>query len=170
MTQKLKLFPEKKYDEILKEVGSFRYVIYEPGESIPGNIFSQSLEIENYNCVVAGTGDTLLPCLLALPTHKNIVIPQGSPVIVVRLLREDRSHGELHYNADDQIIFPTVEGNIFRLSRKDAPDHYLQIAGTANILTIATAYSLPSDKCGPIGQYSERGARLYVDLMPRKEF
>ena len=84
-------------------------------------------------------------------------------------LREDKTHGDLHYNADDQIIFPTTEGHIFRLPRKDAPDHYFTIAGSANMLTIADAYNLPEQKTGPIEQYSEREAKLYVDLLPYKE-
>src|SRR3989338_8388631 len=166
MGRKLKIFPEKQNREILNKVGSFRYSIYEQGESIPGNLFTKALDIENYNCVVAGTGGTLSLCKLILPNAAEITIPQGSPVIVVRLLREDLSRGEPHYNADDQIIFPTAGGDIFRLPRKDAPDHYLQIAGTANMLTIANAYHLPQEKSGPIARYSEKGARLDIELFP----
>jgi len=162
----LKIFPEKQYREILDEVGSYRYAIYEQDELIPGNLFTKTLGIENYHCVVAGTGDTLSICTLILSNAKEIIIPQGSPVVVVRLLREDLSHGEPHYNADDQIIFPTVGGDIFRLPRKDAPDHFFKIAGTANMLTIADAYHLPEEKSGPITQYSEKGARLHIDLFP----
>ena len=104
MANKLDVFSEDSYKEILKEVGPFRYSIYDPGELVPGNIFSKALNLENYNCVVAGTGSTLALCALTLPDSRRIVISKDSPVIVVRLLREDSSHGPLHYNADDQII------------------------------------------------------------------
>ena len=166
MNPKIKIFPEDKYTRIINEVGSFRYAIYDQGETIPGDLFSRISGLEHYNCVLAGTGSTLSLCNLNIGQHKNVTIPQDSPVIVVRLLREDKTHGGLHYNADDQIIFPTTEGHIFRLPRKDAPDHYLAIAGSANMLTIADAYSLPEQKTGPIARYSEKGARLYVDLLP----
>ena len=169
MDLKLKVFPEDKYTRIINEVGSFRYAIYDQGEAAPGDIFSRISGIEHYNCVLAGTGSTLSLCTLNLGHNKNVMILQNSPVIVVRFLREDKTHGDLHYNADDQIIFPTTEGHIFRLPRKDAPDHYFTIAGSANMLTIADAYNLPEQKTGPIEQYSERGAKLYVDLLPYKE-
>lgn len=168
MSHQLKVFSEKSYTQIINEVGSFRYAIYNQGETVPGDIFSRVLGIEHYNCVVAGTGSTLSLCTLTLPYSKQVVIPQNSPVIVVRLLRADNTHNELHYNADDQIIFPTAEGHIFRLPRKDAPDHYITIAGTANMLPIADAYQLPEQKSGPIAQYSARGAKLHIDLEPRK--
>lgn len=167
MANKLDVFSEDSYKEILKEVGPFRYSIYDPGELVPGNIFSKALNLENYNCVVAGTGSTLAFCDLTLPNSKRIVIPKDSPVIVVRLLHEDTLHGTPHYNADDQIIFPTLQGNIFRLPRKDAPDHYREIVGTTNLFSIATAYQLPSSKSGPISQYTENGARLHIELSPQ---
>jgi len=166
MSDNPKIFPEKGYKEILKEVGSFRYAIYDKDEPVPGRVFSRALAIEKYNCVVAGTGSTTSLCSLALSTEKQVVIPQHSPVVVVRLLREDKKSDVLHYNADDQIIFPTSEGNILRLTRKDAPDHFLKVANTAELGSIAKAYRLPEEKAGPIEKYSAKGARLYLDLSP----
>lgn len=168
MPYKLKIFSERSYDQIINEIGPFRYAIYDQGESVPGHIFGRILGIEHYSCVVAGTGSTLSLCALTLPYDQQVVIPQNSPVIIVRLLRADSTHGELHYNADDQVIFPTIDGNIFRLPRKDAPDHYITIAGAANMLTLADAYQLPEQKTGPIAQYSEKGARLHIDLQQVK--
>lgn len=167
MPHQLKVFPEKSYAHIINEVGPFRYAIYNQGETVPGDIFSRVLGIEHYNCVVAGTGSTVSLCSLTLSNEKQVVIPKDSSVIVVRLLRADNTHGALHYNADDQIIFQTEAGDFFRLPRKDAPDHYITIAGTANMLTLADAYQLPDQKSGPIAQYSAKGARLYVDLEPK---
>jgi hypothetical protein len=164
MSDKLKIFPEKGYKEILQEVGKFRYAIYDKGETVPGDVFRRTLAIEQYNCVVAGTGSTVSLCALSLPENKQVVIPQNSPVVVVRLLRKDDKHGVVHYNADDQIIFPTEEGNIFRLARKDAPDHYLAIAAVSYTMPVADAFKLPLDKSGPIDKYSARGAKLHLNL------
>ena len=51
----LEPFPEKKYQEILKEVGPFRYQIYDKGEILPGNVFSPNLPFTPYHSVLAGT-------------------------------------------------------------------------------------------------------------------
>jgi hypothetical protein len=168
MSKIFKFFPEKKYREIIKELGVHRYCIYDKGETIPGDVFSKTLGIEEFNCVVAGTGGTDTIYTIRHPLERQVVIPSGEQVIVVRLLRADHKHGKPHYNADDQIIFPTVDGDILRLSRKDAPDHYLEIAKNANMLTIADAFKLPKDKSGDVEKYTERGAKLHVDLLPLK--
>lgn len=166
MNRTFKLFSEKNYNKIKQEIGSFRYYIYEEGENIPGNIFSRILTLQNYNCVVAGTGDTVESYTFVSNHQENIVIPKNEQIIVVRLLRFDNTHGDPHYNADDQIIFPIQDGRIFRISRRDAPDHYLKITATANIKSVADAYKLPEAKYGPVDGYSERGADLYINLVP----
>ena len=166
MDKILELFPEKKYKEIRREVGNYKYCIYEKGEVPPGGIFNRELDIQNYNCVVAASGSTLSLCTINLPLDKQVVIPKDEQVLIVRLLRYDDSHGKPHYNANDQIIFPTIEGNILWLARNDTPDHYLEIVGCTNMFTIADAYNLPTEKSGPIDKYSARGARLHVELLP----
>lgn len=166
MVKLVKIFPEKKYKEIIEEVGPYRYCIYEKDELIPGGIFSKGLAIQDYNCVVAASGSTTSLCTLQLTLDKQVVIPKDAQVSIVRLLRYDGSHGEPHYNADDQIIFPTIEGNIFRVARRDNPDHYLKIAGSTNMFTIADAYRLPIEKTGPVNKYSAQGAKLHVKLEP----
>lgn len=169
MVKTFKLFPEKRYKEIVKEVGAYQYHIYDKDELVPGGIFYKELNIQNYNCVVAGTGSTLSMYSVQIDPVQKIVIPKNEQVIVVRLLRFDDKHGAPHYNADDQIIFPTVAGDIVRLSRKDAPDHYVEIAQHANISSIADAYKLPNNKSGSVDKYAEKGAKLQVKLMPRKD-
>lgn len=169
MDKLFKLFPENKYKEIVKEVGVYQYCIYDKNESVPGGIFSGELNIQNYNCVVAGTGSTLSMYSVQIDHIQKIVIPKDEQVIVVRLLRFDDKHGSPHYNADDQIIFPTADGAIVRLARKDAPDHYIEIAKHANISSIADAYKLPQNKYGSVDKYSEKGAKLQVELLHRKD-
>lgn len=168
MARILKPFPEKGYNEIIKEVGQFRYKIFEKDEAIPGEIFKETLNFDPYNCVIAGTGSTLALCSLDLGLSERYTIPKGVSVVICRLLRYDNSHGEPHYNADDQIIFPTSDGSIWRLPRKTAPDHYVQIAETADMFTLGDAYHLPKEKSGEIGQYTAQGARLYIDLLPNQ--
>ncbi len=163
----LKPFPEKSYSEIINEVGKYRYSIFEEGESVPGGIFKQKLDLANYNCVVAGTGSTISAINLNIPTlSSSLVVPLDTPVVIVRLLRFDDSHGEPHYNADDQLIFATQDGTVWRLPRKDAPDHFIEIANSASLLTVAEAYQLPDVKQGPVSDYSAKGAKLHIDLKP----
>ncbi|MDD4893981.1 MAG: hypothetical protein PHW54_01535 [Candidatus Omnitrophica bacterium] len=169
MAKIFKLFPENRYKEIVREVGIYQYCIYDKDESVPGGIFNKELNIQNYNCVVAGTGSTLSMYSVQIDPVQKIIIPKGEQVIVVRLLRLDDKHGSPHYNADDQIIFPTIDGNIVRLARKDAPDHYIEIAKHTNISNIVDAYKLPEFKFGSVDKYSEKGAKLQVELMPRKD-
>ena len=159
-----KIFPEKKYKEIVESIGRFKYFLYEKAEILPGGFFSQISRLSDYTCVLAGTGATTGTCTLRLLGTEEIIIPKNEQVIVFRLLRYDDSHGEPHFNANDQIIFPTQKGNILRLARKDVPDHYIKISAESNMRTIAEAYKLPEEKSGPIEQYVESGARLHVDL------
>jgi hypothetical protein len=163
----LKPFPENKYSEIISEVGKYRYKIFSEGEQIPGGLFQRNFNISNYNCVVAGTGDTLSPFYIDITaTLRPIVVPADTPVVVVRLLRYDDAHGKPHFNADDQLIFASEDGSVWRLPRKDAPDHFIQIANTANLLTVADAYQLPDAKEGEVNQYSAKGAKLHINLKP----
>lgn len=164
MKTRLKLFVEKKYREIVKEIGKFRYRIFEKGETVPGDIYKNLSGIDTYNCAVVGTGDTISICSIELPEGEQFVIPKGEQVIVARLLRSDGSHGNPHYNADDQLIFPTMKGNIYRVPIKpwDTPDHI--IPKDVNTTSIADAYKLPAEKSGPVDKYYERGAKLHVAL------
>jgi len=164
-----KLFPAKNYKKVISSIGKYGYCIFEKEELLPGDIFRKELPFSNYNCVVGGTGTTLSNYVFTpeiVKEAQKIIIPKGEQVIVVRLLRFDDTHGEPHFNADDQMIFPTKEGHVFRFSRKDAPDHYLKISGDTNLLTVADAYKLPKTKHGPIEKYSEKGAKLHVEFLP----
>jgi hypothetical protein len=160
----MKKFPEKNFQEIINEVGPWNYHIYDKGEHMPGQLLKKELDIAKYNCVIAGTGCTISNYSIIYPNQPDIVIPAGEPIMVVRLLRYDDSHGEPHYNADDQIIFPTQSGHCYRLSRRDAPDHFIKISDNSTIALIANAYNLPKEKRGPIEQYTSRGASLHIDI------
>ncbi|TRZ94942.1 hypothetical protein D4R78_05240 [bacterium] len=162
----MKKFSEQNFKEIIKEVGPWNYHIYDKGESLPGQLLKQDLDIAKYNCVVAGTGCTLANYIVACPNQPKIIIPAGVPIMVFRLFRYDVGHGEPHYNANDQIIFPTKSGDFYRFSRKDAPDHFIKITANSTVRSIADAYNLPEEKSGPVDKYSVKGAKLHVDIVP----
>jgi len=163
---KLKPFPEKDYTEIISAVGSFRYELFSQGESLPGNIFSKIPGPEEYQYVLAGKGATVADYIICDIQDKNLVIPKDSQVFVGRFLKYDTSHGEPHYNAYDQIIFPTKGGNILSFARNDAPDHYLTLSESSGISSVAQAYKLPVNKTGAIEEYNESGASIYVAPQP----
>jgi len=161
----MKIFPEKNFKEIIKEVGPWNYQIYDKGDPLPGQLLKQELNLAKYNCVVAGTGCTIANYSIICPNQPEIIIPKGEPIMVFRLLRYDDKHGEPHYNANDQIIFPTISGDFYRISRKDAPDHFITITANSTITSIAGAYNLPEEKSGPVEKYSAKGAKLHVDVV-----
>lgn len=166
-----KIFPEKSFKEIIEEVGPWNYCIYYKDEHLPGSVFRHQLDIQEFNCVVAGTGCTASDYSFFLDSvsgreEPEIIIPGGSPIMIACLLRRDNSHGEPHYNADDQLFFPVKSGDIYRLSRKDARDHFVEITDNSNIKSIADAYMLPEEKSGPVEKYSAKGAKLHIDVVP----
>lgn len=171
----LKHFSDKSYASIMQWVGTGRYQIVDQYKDLPKGIFSQQPAWESPNFVVAASGTTLCNYSFSYSAisqsverdTQNIVVPKDSEIIVVRFLRYDATHGPSpHYNADDQIIFPTKQGDIYRMSRKDARDHYLTIAENSTVADIARAYKLPRKKSGLINTYTENGASLPIELYP----
>jgi hypothetical protein len=157
-------FPEKNYKEILREVGPFNYAIFEKGQSLPGNFLPKNLPFVNYMPLVAGTGSTAGDYTF-YEAQDRFTIPKGTTVILQRLLRYDDGHGLPHYNADDHVIFETVEGNIFRMKKDKAPDHFLKIVDSARLTPIAEAYHLPDEKTGPVEQFGKKGALLPIKII-----
>ena len=171
---KIKPFPESNFSKLIKDIGESRYRIFEESELLPDGVFRSSFNFENYNCVFASTAATASDYNLVLKTPSgddkidNLFIPQGSPIIVVRLLRYCEHDGIPHYNADDQIIFPTREGLTYRLSRKNIPDHYIALSEITGQKDIANAYRLPNQKSGMSKDYKANGAELHVDFDTEK--
>jgi hypothetical protein len=163
---KLKPFPEKHYSEIISEIGQFRYGLFSPDEALPGNIFSKVNGLEDCRYVLAGTGATVSDFVISAIEGNNLIIPKGSQVFVGRFLKYDASHGQPHFNAYDQIVFPTKGGNIFSFARNDAPDHFLEISELSHTRTLSEAYKLPRNKSGTIEEYKNSGASIYVEPEP----
>jgi hypothetical protein len=163
---KLKAFPEKKYSEIVSEIGEFRYGLFSPNEALPGDIFSKVTGLEECRYVLAATGATVSDFVISEIKGNDFIIPKSSQVFVGRFLKYDTSHGEPHFNAYDQIVFPTKEGNIFSFARNDAPDHFLEITELSLTRTLSEAYKLPKNKSGTIEEYKNSGASIYVEPEP----
>jgi len=168
-----KLFPEKNYDAIMQWIGTGQYQIVDQYKHLPEGIFAKQPAWDTSNFVLAASGSTTCDYSFSY-TYKtrqgvqkdpqNIVVPSNSEIIIVRFLRYDKTHGSPHYNADDQIIFPTKQGDIFRMSRNDAPDHYFSIVANSTVADIAGTYKLPELNNGPINAYTEKGASLPIEL------
>jgi len=163
--RKLKIFPEKKYKEIFSEIGENRYELYSKKELMPGEVYKNISGIDEYTSAIVGTGATITQSSIIDVYDKEIIIPKGSQLFVARLLRYDPTHGEPHYNANDQIIFPTKEGRILSFARNDAPDHFITIIDSSNLKTITEAYKLPQNKSGTVGEYVEKGASIHIEFI-----
>lgn len=169
---RLKHFSEKTYNIVMQWVGTGRYQIVDQYKDLPEGIFSKQPAWESSNFVVAASGTTICDYSFSYKAvnqtvgqdMQNIVVPKNSEIIIIRFLREDNLHGSPHYNADDRIIFPTKQGDIFDMHRKDGPDHYLLIVKNSTVTDIAGAYKLPKIKRGPISTYTENGASLPIEL------
>jgi len=153
----------KLYRRILAEVGSYHYSIYDKEEAIPGDMFKNCFN--QYSCVVAGTG-ALNSFYSFLWNNDEYAVAKGCEVVNIRLLKLDTSHDKPHYNAYDQILFPDRSGDIHRLVRKDAPDHYLEIAKISRLGDVADAYNLPAEKQGRVESYGVNGAKLHLVIQP----
>ena len=140
--------------------------MFSPDEALPGNIFSKVNGLEDCRYVLAGTGATISNFVFSEIKESSLVIPKGSQVVIGRFLKYDDSHGEPHFNAYDQIIFPTQGGNIFSFARNDAPDHFIKITELSSTRTLSEAYKLPKNKIGTIEEYKNSGASIYIEPEP----
>lgn len=172
--KKLEIFPDTAYANLVKMIGPYRYNIYNPSETLPNEVFKNELNISQYKCVFACVGATQADYNISLEriggseTIQNVIVPKDREIIAVRLLRKCNHDGTPHYNADDQIIFPTNKGDVYRISRRNAPDHYIPLTKNAGISSIADAYNLPDLQNGPIDHYDYNGASLHFDLKPKE--
>jgi hypothetical protein len=172
---RMKLYPESSYTKVINDIGPYHYQIFEENDALPDEVFKNQLSILQYNCVFACSGATTADYHISLETTDgyqdigNITVPKGHNILVVRLLRHCEHDGTPHFNADDQVIFPATNGNVYRLSRNDAPDHYVALVRNAGIQDVASAYNLPDDKYGHIDHYSYKGASLHVEINPLKD-
>lgn len=171
---KFKIYPESDFTRLVDDIGISHYKIFEKDELLPGGVFRSNFNFQDYNCVFSSTAATASDYNIVLKTAggenkiNNLFVPQGAPIVVVRLLRYCEHDGIPHYNADDQIIFPTLEGAIYRFSRKNAPDHYIALSQTASLQHIADAYRLPDQKYGMAKDYRAKGAELHVEFDTEK--
>lgn len=163
---KKKLWDEKKYSKILKEVGEGRYQLLYPNDSFISDIFgglSSSFQ-DRFTCACITTSATIATSTVDYKCE-GFSIPKGSHVINWRTFRYCEHDGNPHFNADDNIICPDDKGNIWKISRDSSPDHYISIATWAGLQNIADAYYLPAEPNGPYSQYIENGATVPIKFI-----
>ena len=166
--------PEQDYLRVLAEVGSWQYRVWNQDDVAPELVHFRQPEADQFSRVVAATGATAhdyhFSCMRqdASGQHvaETIVIPRGEQIAVVRFLCLHEGDGDPHFNAYDQIVFPTRRGDVFRMSRRDAPDHYISIADNSRTTSVADAYMLPHNNMGPVQDYGSRGASLQIRIVP----
>ena len=164
---KKKPWPERKYTKILKEIGENCYEILEPSDPFihflyqdqPGHFPHRFVGVCLSTCNSAPINTATVDYVC-----ENIEISRGAHVIDWRTFRYCEHDGYPHLNADDNIIFPDKRGNIWKISRNDAPDHYIGIVTWAGFRYIAEAYHLPKEKQGPYNKYVENGAAVPIKI------
>ncbi len=154
---KPKLDNENRHKRIIEEVGHSSFRIFDKDNPFVQTICPQ-LRDTPFVAVCLSTGDTAQRPF----TYEGIYIPEGSDIIIQRVFRYCEHNGTPHLNADDVLYFPDKKGNIIRIFRNDAPDHWLKIAGFSGLTHIAKAYHLPTATAGPANSYAENGALVPI--------
>jgi hypothetical protein len=147
-----RIYPEKKYDNIIHNVPPKYYQVVESYESLAKEIYP-SLEIPFIGACIS-TGDYTQVSL----NFGNFEIPQGSRIAHLRLFREDRNISKAY----DTIIFPIKSGAIISVPWKYADDHHRPILMAGGIEGIVNAHGLPDIKFGPVSEYTVNGAIIPV--------
>ncbi|MCK9615280.1 MAG: hypothetical protein M0R48_07250 [Candidatus Omnitrophica bacterium] len=163
---KKKLWDEKKYTDILKEVGEGRYKIFNPDDPFISYLSPGLFDKYEYkfNCVCLATSTTIATATVDYKCE-GFLIPKHSQVVLWRNFRYCTHDGSPHLNADDNIIFPDQSGDVWKVSKTDAYDHYVAIASWAGLQTITSVYHLPDQPCGLYPQYIEKGANVPVKFV-----
>lgn len=162
---KKKLWSEQKYTRIVKEIGEGNYQIFEPQDPFVSYLYQDfpGQFPHRFMGVCLATSATIATSTVDF-VCEDIKIARGSQVIDWRTFRYCEHDGYPHLNADDNIIFPDHKGNIWKISKNDAPDHYINIATWAGLNYIAEAYHLPCEKQGPYSKYVENGATVPIRI------
>lgn len=159
-------FEEQKYKKIISAIGPNRYELFSKDEPLPGDLPYRIRGRQEYSYSLVGTGATIANYTFMELEEPRFTIPKGSQLFVCRMFALDETHGFSHYNAYDQIIFPTLGGNIFSFARNNAPDHYIALSELGGLATISEAYKLPVAKTGTVNEYQARGASIHIEPMP----
>ncbi len=164
MKKKMSLFDEKNYNSIIKEYGASAYAVIHNATDLNPCIIQEISEDNDWKIAVTCSGILFEDKIVGFQRKNSIdkdekhIVPANSQIILVRYFRECNHNGILHYNVNDQLIYPCKDGKVYRISRKDAPDHYLDIIGASSLTSIGSAYSLPIQEHGAIADYKKNGA------------
>lgn len=108
------------YDEFKKIASAGNYHRIDYNASVPGQMAS-SLGQDFKYAVVLGSNLQSTPAYFA---DQHSLMPDGT-IFLVRITRDDSSHGIRHENTDEKIIWKTIGGNCFSIRKKEGtiPDH-----------------------------------------------
>ena len=169
MGQKLlkpKPFKESTYTKIVKALGDNSYRIVKPGEDfvtvahIDTDLMRQKSHA--YTCVSTSASTSTIKTQYFI--EPEIELCHGTQVVDVRQFRYCEHDDTPHINADDNIICVDTKGNVWRIPRKDFPDHYISIAEWAGFSSLANAHNLPTKTEGTVSEYLENGALLPIKI------
>lgn len=108
------------YQECFKIVKSGRFCRLDYNASVPGGIAKNIGQSFKYAVVLAST-------LYSIPQYfidNHSLIPDG-PFFLIRITRDDTSHGMKHENTDEKLVWKTKSGDFLCFNKKSAniPDH-----------------------------------------------
>jgi hypothetical protein len=85
--------------------------------------------------------------------------PNG-PVVLFKNYRYCEHDRSPHLNVDDHAFWQDRQGNPWKASSRDAPDHYREIVAGTAVSDVWDAYGIPQSKSGSLADFRKQGAHL----------
>ncbi|MFA5155807.1 MAG: hypothetical protein WC532_00225 [Candidatus Omnitrophota bacterium] len=154
---------DKIFKYFVEQMGPANYEIFNSEEPMPF-VVAQPPYRGFYTCI-----STSATIDIKTVSYRNLELAPDAPVVVMRNMRYCDHNDKPHLNSDDTVFFAHKSGRIGRVVRKDAEDHYKEIAKIGGLEHIAEAFHLPKETSGPISQYVENGASvpIRIDCPPK---
>ncbi|MCK4826194.1 hypothetical protein KA005_61195 [bacterium] len=115
-----KLIESSFYQEcsVIAKSGAFYRI--DCNASVPGGIARNIGQSFKYAVVLASTLSSTPLCFIA----NEVIMPYG-PFFLIRITRDDPSHGIRHENTNDKLVWKTKSGECFSIDKKpkNIPDH-----------------------------------------------
>lgn len=152
------------YDECQDLVSTGYYYRIDCNASVPGDIADRLGSSFKYAVVLAST-------LTSTPEyfeHNPDLKPEG-PLFMIRITRDDSSHGMRHENTDEKIVWKTKSDRCLYTDKKpkSIPDHRVDYSLFDEILTASPLRVMggkpapkPPEKLGTWKEYHDRCASL----------
>ncbi|MBU4259641.1 MAG: hypothetical protein KKI12_04380 [Proteobacteria bacterium] len=108
------------YQECSKIVKSGNFCRIDWNASVPGGIARNIGQSFKYAVVLASTLSSTPPCFI----DNEGIMPDG-PFFLIRITRDDTSHGIRHENTNEKLVWKTKSGESLSIDKKpkNIPDH-----------------------------------------------